>query len=139
MNDAFRLSKSKFISGLQCPKLLWWQIHEPDAPELVPDEARQALFDQGHRVGELAQERFPGGALIDAPYYDRDAMVDSTRRAMDSGAPAVYEATFVHDDVVVRVDVLERTHGDRWNLVEVKQSTKVKPERVRSLIGGSGG
>jgi hypothetical protein len=133
MNDAFRLSKSKFISGLQCPKLLWWQIHEPDAPELVPDEARQALFDQGHRVGELAQERFPGGVLVDAPYYDRDAMVRETRQAMESGAPAVYEATFVHEDVVVRVDVLERKRDGRWNLVEVKQSTKVKPEHIPDL------
>jgi len=133
VNDTFRLSKSKYISGLQCPKLLWWQIHEPNAPELKPDEAKQALFDQGHRVGELAQERFPGGVLVDEPYYDRKAMVQATRKAMDSGAPAVYEATFVHEGVVVRVDVLERVRDDRWNLVEVKQSTKVKPEHMPDL------
>ena len=26
-----RLSKSRFLDGLQCHKLLWWQVHEPDA------------------------------------------------------------------------------------------------------------
>ena len=30
-----RLSKTRFMSGLQCHKRLWWEIHEPDAPELV--------------------------------------------------------------------------------------------------------
>lgn len=30
-----RLSKSKYVSGLQCPKLLWWKVHEPRSPERV--------------------------------------------------------------------------------------------------------
>lgn len=29
-----RLSKSRFVAGWQCPKLLWWTVHEPDAKEL---------------------------------------------------------------------------------------------------------
>jgi hypothetical protein len=29
-NELLRLSKSKFTMGLQCPKLLWWTVHEPD-------------------------------------------------------------------------------------------------------------
>ena len=32
-----RLSKSRFVTGCQCHKLLWWTVHEPDAPELQPD------------------------------------------------------------------------------------------------------
>src|SRR5664280_690045 len=38
-----RLSKSRYMSGLQCPKMLWWRVHEPDAPELAADEVLQAL------------------------------------------------------------------------------------------------
>ena len=53
-----RLSKSRFTSGLQCHKQLWWRVHEPDAAELVPDAARQAIFDQGHVVGAAAQGYF---------------------------------------------------------------------------------
>jgi hypothetical protein len=30
---SLRLSKSRFVSGLQCPKMLWWRVHEPEAPE----------------------------------------------------------------------------------------------------------
>ena len=34
MTDAQqRLSKSRFVAGVQCPKLLWWIVHEPDAVE----------------------------------------------------------------------------------------------------------
>lgn len=51
MAGSHRLSKSRFTAGLQCHKQLWWRVHEPDAPELVPDAAQQAIFDQGTRVG----------------------------------------------------------------------------------------
>ena len=60
-----RLSKSRFVAGVQCHKLLWWRVHEPDAVELQPDIVLQDRFDQGKHVGELAQTRFPGGTLID--------------------------------------------------------------------------
>src|SRR5437773_389176 len=45
--SAPRLSKSRFTSGLQCHKKLWWEVHEPDAKELQPDKVLQDLFDQG--------------------------------------------------------------------------------------------
>jgi hypothetical protein len=38
------LTKSKYLYGLQCPKLLWVAINDKDKlPE--PDAATQALFD----------------------------------------------------------------------------------------------
>ena len=56
-----RLSKSRFVAGWQCPKLLWWKVHEPDAVELQPDKVLQDLFDQGPQVGELARRGSPAG------------------------------------------------------------------------------
>jgi hypothetical protein len=43
------------------PKLLWWTVHELDAPELAADESLEAIFTRGHRVGELSREHVPGG------------------------------------------------------------------------------
>jgi len=63
-----RLSKSRFTSGLQCHKKLWWEVHEPDALELQPDKVLQDLWDQGRQVGQAARTRYPGGVLIDLPY-----------------------------------------------------------------------
>src|SRR5947209_1233468 len=56
----YRLSKSRFTSGLQCHKKLWWEVHEPNALELQPDKVLQDLFDQGRQVGEAARTRVPG-------------------------------------------------------------------------------
>ena len=122
-----RLSKSRFISGLQCHKQLWWRVHEPDAPELEPDPAQQALFDQGHVVGAKAREHFPGGVFVDAHHSDFAGRVAQTQAALAARAPAIFEAAFFVDDIFVAVDVLERT--DRgWTLVEVKSSTSVKQQ-----------
>ncbi|MEQ1899063.1 MAG: DUF2779 domain-containing protein [Vicinamibacterales bacterium] len=124
-----RLSKSRFTSGLQCHKQLWWRVHEPDAPELVPDAARQAIFDQGHVVGAAAQGYFTGGVLVDAPHREFDARVAQTQAAIEAGAPAIFEAAFFVNDVFVAVDVLERTPAG-WTLVEVKSTTKVKAQHI---------
>ena len=55
MNESrHRLSKSRYTAGLQCHKLLWWKVHEPDAVELQPDIVLEDRFDQGRQVGKLA-------------------------------------------------------------------------------------
>jgi len=57
------ISKSKYLAGLQCPKLLW---HHLKAPDLIPppDPALQAIFDTGHAVGDLAKQLFPDGVEV---------------------------------------------------------------------------
>lgn len=122
-----RLSKSKYVAGLQCPKLLWLSVHEPKAPELVPDESLQALFDVGHRVTAKAREGIPGGVLIEASGGGRRQQLAATRRAIDDGAQVIYEAAFEHQGVLVLVDILEKSRRG-WTLIEVKSSTGVKPE-----------
>ncbi|HEX4994467.1 MAG TPA: FAD/NAD(P)-binding protein [Methylomirabilota bacterium] len=74
-----RLSKSRAMAGLQCHKLLWWMTHEPAAAELEVDGARQAVFDQGHRVGALARTYVPGGVLVDLPHDAYEQRLEATR------------------------------------------------------------
>jgi hypothetical protein len=122
------LSKSRFVAGWQCHKQLWLKVHEKDAPELQVDVVLQDRFDQGQHVGELARERFQGGVLIDLP-HDDPWRVEATRQALDAGAPAIFEATFVEDRVYVALDVLERT-PEGFTLIEVKSSSKRKDEHI---------
>jgi predicted RecB family nuclease len=123
------LSKSRFVTGCQCHKLLWWKVHEPDATELQPDKVLQDLFDQGRQVGEAARARYPGGVLIDLPHDARAERVAATRKALDEGARAVFEATFIADDTYVAIDVLEK-QDDGYRLTEVKSSTSQKDEHI---------
>ena len=111
-----QISKSRFTAGLQCPKLLWWRVHEPDAPELVPDPAQQALFDQGTRVGIVARDYVPGGVLIDLPHYAQRERVEATRQAMATDVAAIYEAGVMGGGVFAAVDILERSEWG-WRVV----------------------
>ena len=124
-----RLSKSRYTSGLQCPKLLWWKVHEPDAPELVVSDALQAIFSRGQRVGELARAYVPGGVLIDLPHFELDLRAAATKKALADGASVVYEASFLEDGVFVAVDILEK-QGDGFALVEVKSTLDLKAKHL---------
>jgi hypothetical protein len=123
------LSKSRFVAGKQCHKLLWLKVHEPLAEELQPDKVLEDLFDQGRQVGELARKLFPGGTLIDLPHDDYAGKVEATRLALASKSSAIFEASFAADDVFVAVDILLR-EGDGWRLIEVKSSSSVKDEHL---------
>ncbi len=124
-----RLSKSRFVTGCQCEKLLWWTVHEPDASELQPDKVLLDLFDQGRQVGELARQRFPGGTLIAHAPDAYAARIASTRDAMAAGAPAIFEACFEAGGVFAAIDVLER-NGAGWTLIEVKSGNSAKDEHT---------
>jgi hypothetical protein len=123
------LSKSRFASGLQCEKLLWWKTHEPDSKELVQNPASQFIVGEGIRVGEAARTRFPGGVLIDLPHDEVQARVDATSMALARGEPAIFEATFAEGGIVVSVDILAR-EGRSHSLIEVKSSTAIKPHHL---------
>jgi predicted RecB family nuclease len=127
--DPLRLSKSRYLHGLQCHKQLWWRVHEPNAPELAPDKALQNRFAQGQQVGERARQYVPGGALIDLPFYQYDNKVAATRVALERQPPAIYEAGFLADNTYVGVDILERT-ARGYGVIEVKASNSQKPEHL---------
>ena len=57
------ISKSTYLMGLQCQKLLWFRYNAKDQIP-APDESTQAVFDQGTEVGELARQLFPSGIVI---------------------------------------------------------------------------
>jgi predicted RecB family nuclease len=123
---SLRLSKSKFLAGCQCLKRLYLQYHQPELAS-EPDEAQQAKFDQGHEVGLLATKAFPNGVMVEEDHLHHAEAVARTRGLMDdSNIPAIFEAAFTYQDVRIRVDILERQPRNRWRLIEVKSTSKLK-------------
>jgi len=123
----YGLSKSRITAWRQCPKRLWLQIHRPELLE-DSDQAQRA-FQIGHEVGEIAQQLCSDGILIE----DDDnlvAAIAATRSAMNIHPDRpLFEATFEHDGLLVRADVLLPTKMG-YRMTEVKASTSVKPYHV---------
>ena len=120
-----RLSKSRYISGKQCHLKLWYDCDRRDLKSEITD-AQQAIFDTGHAVGILACERFPGGVLVEQDYTQPDAALAKTHQLLAKPMPAIFEAAFLHDNVLIRADILQRLGSGDWVLQEVKSSTGVK-------------
>ena len=123
-----KLSKSRFVAGCQCLKRLYWQVHEPEltAPS---DAVAEAIIEQGREVGLLARQLFPGGVEV------RDEGLDKAIRATreltaNREVSAIFEGTFEHGGVLVRVDILHRRRDGRWRLIEVKSTTDVRDHHV---------
>jgi Domain of unknown function(DUF2779) len=118
------LTKSRFLSGLQCPKRLWFEIHQP----LTEPQPESVAFFQGRAVDALARELQPG--LHITRERGMSASISETTRVMTGDAPDVlHQAAFRRGDLAAVVDVLRR-HGSAFDLVEVKAATSVKPEHI---------
>ena len=123
------LSKSRLISAWQCPKRLYLEKFRPELAEIT--DATRALFATGHEVGAVAKRLYGTTDAVEIP-FDRkmSRMVDATRELLASGARfPIFEATFEHDGILVRADVLIPSR-DAWRLVEIKASTSVKDYHV---------
>jgi len=131
MNRAPYISKSKFLQGLQCPKLLWSSYN---ANHLFPavDDALQAVFDQGHAVGAFAKKMFPNGAEIDTDPTDFEGAIELTKKHLSSRRP-IFEATFSANGGYARADILNPVGTDEWDLIEVKSTTGLKDVHIPDL------
>ena len=92
---AINLSKSKYLSGLQCQKRLWLEVNDPDKATPL-SEGQKLIFDRGTEVGILARERFPGGILIKLDLSNLANSVAETRKAIEEGETLIFEGTFFH-------------------------------------------
>jgi hypothetical protein len=124
------ISKSRYTKGLQCAKLLWY---DANAREQMPpfDAETQAKFDQGHEVGRLAQQLFPGGIAVEDGLAFGQVIARSRRLLRERRS--LFEPGFQHRRVIARADVLEPAAGGVWNLVEVKSTTEVKDYHLDDL------
>ncbi|MBM4288350.1 MAG: DUF2779 domain-containing protein [Deltaproteobacteria bacterium] len=117
------LSKSKILSGLQCPKRLYLEVHNPELAEESDDQ--QKAFNYGNQVGEVARQLHSGGRMIE---YDEglSRALEETRLLLAQPSQALfYEATFSFSGVLVRADIFRQ--GDTGHrLIEVKAATEVK-------------
>lgn len=123
------LSKSRFQKGLQCEKALWLSLHRPELAAST-SESQQWIFGQGSETGRLAQRLFPGGVEVAEDHTQGAQALETTATLFAEGARVLYEPAFSFGGVFARVDILVAADDGRWDLYEVKSSTRTKDVHV---------
>ena len=122
----YGLSKWRIIAWKQCPKKLWLHIYRPEL--LEETSVNEQIFQAGNEVGEVARGLYPDGIRIDDE--DLKDALESTREALKQHPDRpVFEATFQHEGVLVRADLLLPAQNG-YRMVEVKSSASVKSYQV---------
>lgn len=102
------LTKTNYAAGLQCLKRLFFEKHRRELRDPLSEED-QARMAEGTEVGELARGLYPGGRLIKNPPWKQDEAEAATRKRIEGGAKAIYEAALSAGELGVRVDILSRS------------------------------
>ncbi len=124
------ISKSKYLNGLQCHKLLWFYYN---AKERMPafDSEAQAVFDKGHEVDKRAKQLFPNGIEVTWDLGLEKGVLASTKMLVLRRP--LFEAGFMYQNTFARADVLNPVDSDGWDLIEVKNRTRVKDVDINDL------
>ena len=130
-NDPPILSKSKYLSGLQCSRLLW---HYFNAKHEIPpvDTGTQAIFDQGHQVGALAKTLYPDGIEVAEGEYDYYIVDEESGKLIEKRVP-LFEPGFIYRNTFARADILHPIGRKGWEIIEVKSTTSVKEVNIHDL------
>jgi len=118
---SLNLSKSRYCSAVQCPKMLWLKINKP---EVFDDSVmNQAVLKTGIEVGDLAMGLF--GDFKEIPFSENlSEMINKTVELLQANTPIICEASFSYDNCYCAVDILKKVPGG-YEIYEVKSSTKV--------------
>lgn len=130
------ISKSRFVSAcVRCNKYAWLEANLPGQKAPV-DEFTQSLFDNGHKVGELAKQYF--NVDVDVTVANENGtpnlpeMLRETRKHMKLGTRAIAEASFRYNGCFCSADILVRNPDGTYDLYEVKSSKQEKPTKKNS-------
>ncbi len=127
------LSKSDYMLYLRHPAWLW--LKKYDKTKLTPvDENTQAMFDAGHDFEQYAESLFSGGIKLGFNNYNEYLSLPArTTQALQKGAEVIFQGRFEVDNLTCITDVLFKHPDGSFDLIEIKASTKAKPEHEYDL------
>ena len=121
------ITKADYTRYLECPLYAWlWK----NKPELRQGVQNSRVSDQGYEVEVIARDLFDKGIEVSG---DIQTAYDQTQVLLNNGTSVLYQATFVTDRFISKVDILVKDDCGDWHLYEVKSSTKKKPEHIDDI------
>ena len=127
------ITKTDFMRGMQCRRMLWLDKHRPGL-RVIPPET-QARLDAGNDFGDRAMGMF--GPYEEMTVYrpgtripDKKAMLEKTQNALLREVDVICEAAFSNYNNYCAVDILRRTAAGH-DIYEVKNAPEVREQFVR--------
>lgn len=128
------VTKTDFMRGMQCPKMLWLDRHRKEE-RVIPPEV-QALLDLGNEFGDQAMGMF--GEYVEVTTHTADgkldykAMLAKTTECLRNGTSVICEAAFSYYNNYCAVDILRKVENG-YELYEVKNSKEVSETFEKDL------
>lgn len=128
------ITKTDFMRGTWCPKMLWLDTHKPKE-KIIPPEV-QARLDKGNEFGDKAMGLL--GPYVETTTYkpsgklDYSAMIEKTRECLQDGTLNICEAAFSYYNNYCAVDILHKVDGG-YEIYEIKDSLSVKEQFVKDV------
>ena len=127
------ITKTDFMRGMQCPKMLWLDRHKPQF-RVIPPET-QARLDAGNDFGDKAMAMFgpyeemtvyrPGTAIP-----DKKKMAQKTQLHLLLGTPVICEAAFINYNNYCAADILRKTETG-YDFYEVKNAPEAREQFIK--------
>ena len=120
------LTKSKYLNGLQCHRLLWFADRKQLPEPTLSDEHK---FSQGYEFERIVKQLYPDA--VDLAGMEFKENLEKTKGAVEQQKP-IFEASFMTENLFVRSDLI-LPNGNTWDLYEIKSTTQLKPQHIPDL------
>ena len=126
------LTKSNYITYLQCKKYLWLNKLRPELlPEDTDDNLKRTL-ESGFEVEKYAYKLFSEG--VNVKIDDIEEAKSETRKLIKDNTPVIFQATISGRRLFCRSDIIRFNPADSsWDIIEVKSATEVKDIYIDDL------
>ena len=127
------ITKTDFMRGMQCAKMLWLDKHKPGL-KIIPPET-QARLEAGNDFGDRAMAMFgpyeemtvcrPGTTVPDTR-----KMAEKTTHHLLMGTPVICEAAFIYYNHYCAADILRKT-ATGYDFYEVKNAPELREQFIK--------
>lgn len=132
--ERWLLSKTDYMSGLQCPKKLFLSKYKRQE-QTPPDAKTKELFKQGHNFEDTFRvTEFPEGMNIKellGSFFYFNSYTKYLLGQLDE--VAVFEASFIEDEVLVMCDVVHKNKEHSYDFYEIKLHSQLNDTLVNDL------
>src|SRR5690606_506916 len=124
------VTKSDIVLGRSCLKAAYLKFHNPELADPT-DPYLELMARRGDHVGLFAQKEFPKGVNAEVKGKIELGLAKTQELLKDPKINTIFEASFLHDGVFVRCDIIHRPENSKtWDLYEVTSGSKLDDKYV---------